>query len=794
MSFSFTALNTFGNQTLTFTDNRPANVLFDWPTARDINTTVLSGTFTAQRQINIVEIIQPATANVEYHIDVSAVSGTTVNWSTLPSGVSVSSVAGVYIVQGIDSVDDWTAVAAPTITTPVTFNGSFIYTSSIKYTTPQGRQSKSWNVGTFVPVSKMPVVSTLTATAKRFRDAQPSLLAVYSISATLEESGLTSTTATDWTASTTQDIDNNPIVSYDDDDGSSWTVTLTADNTDSISSLSTSGTGGTSVYTSGTKTLTLTGTITQVNTHLNTISFVATSTKQDFTFQYTAESTAQSTGQFTRNQTANCLNLDYLGPLRGTPTYQTAASSVIGTSLPVIADIDYTGSGEYTYTITPNNPAQVATITDSGVVQYWEENVSNATRNIGNVAGIVNNGTTDYLLIGDVTEGINIHYKDGNNQWSESQRLENTATDPSFGRYIWFGTDSAASFMSSDAGNTNNPQSGVQNLYNVFLYRWGTTNFTLKRAFNMPTADGSEMYEWGQWCAMSKDGSKVAILWEQITGTPDYQSIKLYSETSADTWTEEDTLVTSSAFVSQNFCFSPDGDWFVLLEDGTTNLKIYDTSADTFTLDNTVTLPGVAGDYADGSITINTNNHIFVGAPYHNSNEGRIISFNTSGTQLDVFANPDSATANRFGAFGKDPDGNPEYKSRTEIKFNNAGTQFTSQGFVINVDANGDMTQDTDGSWVDYNLVPFNTTIDKFFTFTSSTTDLFEYYEHANPQQYSSGEFVMTGTKTELNTNLDTVAITSASGETGNIDLVIDLLTPETNTEQKTITAVNSGS
>jgi len=132
MSFSFTELNTFGNQTITFTDNRPANVVFDWPTARDIDTTVLAGTFTAQRKINIVEIIQPATANVEYHIDVSAVSGTTISWGSLPSGVTVNEVSGVYIVSGIDSVDDWTAVAAPSITTPATFQGSFIYTSSIK--------------------------------------------------------------------------------------------------------------------------------------------------------------------------------------------------------------------------------------------------------------------------------------------------------------------------------------------------------------------------------------------------------------------------------------------------------------------------------------------------------------------------------------------------------------------------------------------------------------------------------------------------------------------------------------
>lgn len=150
---SLTELTTFANTILTFTDNRPSGVIFDWPAARNINNTILDTSFIAERRINIVEIIDPATALVSYSIDVSAVSGATVTWDTIPSGCTVTVNSGVYTISGIDSVEDWNTVAAPSIDAPVTFNGSFFYTSSINYTTPEGRQSKSWTVGTFIPVA-----------------------------------------------------------------------------------------------------------------------------------------------------------------------------------------------------------------------------------------------------------------------------------------------------------------------------------------------------------------------------------------------------------------------------------------------------------------------------------------------------------------------------------------------------------------------------------------------------------------------------------------------------------------
>jgi hypothetical protein len=824
MSFSFTELNTFGNQTITFTDNRPANVVFDWPTARDIDTTVLAGTFTAQRKINIVEIIQPATANVEYHIDVSAVSGTTISWGSLPSGVTVNEVSGVYIVSGIDSVDDWTAVAAPSITTPATFQGSFIYTSSIKYTTTAGRQTVSWNVGTFIPVSKMATAASLSVTAARFRDPTPSLLAPFNISATLEETGLSASSATDWLASTTQNITNNPVVTYTEDDGSSWTVTLTGNVITSISTLSSSGTGGTSSFDSGTKTLTLTGTITQVNSHLNSISYTATSTKQDFTFQYTAESTAQSTGQFTRNQPANCLNLDYLGPLRGSPTYTTAVETTIGGSLPLISDPDYTADGVYTYTVTPNNPGQVSSMSDSGVVRYWEDNVGNLSRNVSAVTGVSYDG--EYLFTWSGGAGVNVHQKNNDDEWTEVQRIFNTTYDQTgFGKYLAVAKN-ANVFVASESSNTNDFNSGDEGQSNEFTYavfEENATNdgFNIRQHFNVNNSQNYDEYK-ANFMAISDDGAVFAI--NSFFDFNENQAID--SEDGQDS--EEQELISvyiwnGTTYTKLINVFAVDSDLhaassyddplyynFALNSDGT-KLATYHESGEVriYTLDITVTtiyaihaddtsdwivLTAPSGATSEFGTTLEWNNDIlYVGDPGAGTNRGRITSYSDTGTVIDN-ATFTSAASQRLGDSNLGTLFNMDViTANKKIKFNGAGTQFTSMGYVFDVDASGNMTRNTDVPKVDDNMTPTEID-DKFITFDSGTTNLYEYYEHADPQPYENDELEITGTKTQLNGIIDNITLTSASGETGNISLIVDVVTPEANTEEKTITVTNTGS
>jgi len=161
MTTTLLELNNFSDGTFTFTDNRPSDVLFSFPTARDIEKTITEQSFSVERLIDIIEVIKPAEARCSYSIDVSAVPGATVNWSVIPSGCSVSIYNQVYTIDGIDSRDIWDQVAAPTITVPATFFGSFFYYGTINYTNDNTPKTKSWQVGMYIPETICEAVATL---------------------------------------------------------------------------------------------------------------------------------------------------------------------------------------------------------------------------------------------------------------------------------------------------------------------------------------------------------------------------------------------------------------------------------------------------------------------------------------------------------------------------------------------------------------------------------------------------------------------------------------------------------
>ena len=160
-------LNAYASGTISFTDNRPSDVKFSYPTARDITKVLTDQTFAVERLIDIIEVIKPVEANVRYSIDVSTVPGATVNWTSIPSGCSVSVYNQVYTIDGIDSKEVWDQVAAPIITVPATFFGSFFYFPTIYYTNGSEPKSKSWQVGLFLPEINCESNATLTCQANK---------------------------------------------------------------------------------------------------------------------------------------------------------------------------------------------------------------------------------------------------------------------------------------------------------------------------------------------------------------------------------------------------------------------------------------------------------------------------------------------------------------------------------------------------------------------------------------------------------------------------------------------------
>lgn len=155
-------LNGIGTNTITYTDNRPADVIFDRPAPKDTAAvTTTDVTFTVIPAINIVEIIQPNATNIRYKIELYDLSAV-VEYDSLPAGCQLTIESPVYTVSGIDSVEDWEAVKAPTIRLSSDQFGDFSYQANIIYdTATQTDVTLTWEVGYYIPQSLMESIATL---------------------------------------------------------------------------------------------------------------------------------------------------------------------------------------------------------------------------------------------------------------------------------------------------------------------------------------------------------------------------------------------------------------------------------------------------------------------------------------------------------------------------------------------------------------------------------------------------------------------------------------------------------
>jgi surface protein len=152
---SFNDLRDFSLETLEFTDQRPAEVIFDVPFPENLELTATDLTITVENPYGIIEFINPEQTQAFYRIDVSDFPGTVVEWDPIPDGLTVDFTNGVYSIGPILDIDTYDSVRFPTIQIPAEFQGLFFYTPSILFQTDIGEQVYEWQVGVFVPVSQL---------------------------------------------------------------------------------------------------------------------------------------------------------------------------------------------------------------------------------------------------------------------------------------------------------------------------------------------------------------------------------------------------------------------------------------------------------------------------------------------------------------------------------------------------------------------------------------------------------------------------------------------------------------
>lgn len=126
---SLSELNAASATSLDVTDLRGSKVIFDRvPPLQPLNITdnIASTTVAVDPGIEIVEIINYATANVRYRVTIVTggtplLTGSTISWASIPAGMTLTTVGNVYTISGIDNVTDWDAIKSFTWNLPANY-------------------------------------------------------------------------------------------------------------------------------------------------------------------------------------------------------------------------------------------------------------------------------------------------------------------------------------------------------------------------------------------------------------------------------------------------------------------------------------------------------------------------------------------------------------------------------------------------------------------------------------------------------------------------------------------------
>ncbi len=373
---SITDLNGIGLDTNDYIDQRTPSITFSTLTPATQSLTIYQGApHSLPVGSNITEIINYPFIGACYIIDLrNTLLDCQVQWATIPSGCVVTNPThNVWKISGINSAVTWNLIKSPTIIINEEVYGSFSYMATIEY---QTTNYVSWNVST--TILQYDVLS-----------------AAYDFSF---ENGVA------------QKITGNPVVYDYSVQQPNWTVTVTPNSATGITAVSTVGSGGTVSINPTTRVITISGTKTQVNSHLNSMYFTFSSTNtSSFVLTYYAIN-ATATKNQTVTQNLICETVRYLGLFTQTGSYSEDVPFVLS-GLPQITDNESTASeGNTPKTLSINSSmhsmsSSGTTIVNSGrIPTNAYDKATEVYYNGNNMSGSVDRRTiAENSTIGDIT-------------------------------------------------------------------------------------------------------------------------------------------------------------------------------------------------------------------------------------------------------------------------------------------------------------------------------------------------------------------------------------------------------
>lgn len=480
-------------------------------------------TFQVYAAANIIEFASGATAS--YTIDVSNRPGALVSWSSIPSGcVLTNPSTGVYVVSNITSVSQWNTIKNPTISLTNDYFGNFNYTASIGY----GSRSKSWINSVVV------------------NDVFP----------------LTTLNNFEYYSGNTQNITAYALINDAGNQNPTWTVVLTPTKTESISTITTGGSGGTVNFNSTTKVLTISGTIAQVNSHLESLTLTSILAKDlTYTVNWSATNNINSESG-TRSQVFSSNNTTILSPVSGDETY-TLNTAVTTTKAPNINLLPGANVVGYTYDIKAVPAAAVSNISIPSFV-LWGLN-QNLYINIWNSQydsySMYTSQDGNTIAVNKLGFNILI-YKKISNTWQLFQDVALTMP-PGPGK-----------FSLSGDGNSFAVGSNIET--RIDIYRYNGSQYVFETMLQ-PTPNDNDpnynQYGFGVSSALNFDGTKLAVLEAGAAPDPNPQRtsyVYIYNKVNG-IWNQETRF-----FPTTNYSIFPYGN--LRLDNVGTTLMIVDNT------------------------------------------------------------------------------------------------------------------------------------------------------------------------------------------------------------------------
>lgn len=543
---TLTYLNGVADTVITYTDNRDPDVRFSSLNFRTLELNTSSPTFAVQYPVDIVEIIQPTTADVVYTIEFPTTPAVDLTWASIPAGVTVSSGGNTWVISGIQSVADWNAMKAPIIEVPAAFKGYVTYSASIAYNRTEGRKTWSWEVINFLPDAELEVVAGVNAIPLRIRYGEANLYASLSNDEAILNDKVyfnTGVLQQFYAKGVTETLTAPAIISpY----SATYSITITPSNTAMVTTIALSSNPGITFNFNGTsKVATMSGTRANMITALANLQITfAAGAISDFTITYagTTNNTAQINNM---NVTLSMLSTEYWSAYYDDPYYSDATTNYVINSPQITNDsADPSDDITYSYTVNiePNDKNKVTLLDTTTYESFILDNAQTFTNSYSYKTATPTRNKLYFANIANPTFEV-LEYTLNSGTYTLTQTL--TPTGPAedidnsyFGQTV--AVDASVSRLviaAPNYGNISGPPSNVGEWGAVYIYRLSSGSWILEQKIEGNSSIQTNRF--GQDVSINSDGSILAI--SENKPTAGTNVVRIYTR-SGTTWTNVGTI------------------------------------------------------------------------------------------------------------------------------------------------------------------------------------------------------------------------------------------------------------